>query len=476
MDIRTSDKKKLENWAKLLLNTGKNNNLINFKDNKTSTLEMVVPSAFELFDEQEEGSVLKVFDPERIISNDSDNDPIYAGSKKAWYIDKCTSLITNKNEVAFYSDFKGSLAVLKEISRRARSTMEETGVNVSYMAFGFIHWKESELATDTYRAPILLVPIKISQATASSPIEITLHKDEAVLNPTFAYKMAEAKIVDLPKFDNESDSNEEQSLQSYFEEVQEAISKLNWTVSYECKVAIFASQSVNMYADIMENADLVLKNHNVRMLLESQEDELSLSTSGVNQEHCDSVDYEAYGHESSKFQVLDESDADDASNPLVYLNNVVDADSSQIQAIKMAKSGESFVLQGPPGTGKSQTITNIIAELLSAGKKVLFVSEKMAALNVVYDNLKKVELDEFCLELHSNKSDKKSVITNICRSLKVGLRFGGANNLFPNSSINVETKQKALEQLDSYANELHKHHSVIAVSYTHLTLPTIYSV
>ena len=81
MDIITSDKKKLENWAKLLLDTGKNNNLINFKDNKTSTLEMVVPSAFELFDEQEEGSVLKVFDPERIISNDSDNDPIYAGSR-----------------------------------------------------------------------------------------------------------------------------------------------------------------------------------------------------------------------------------------------------------------------------------------------------------------------------------------------------------------------------------------------------------
>ena len=464
MDIITSDKKKLENWAKLLLDTGKNNNLINFKDNKTSTLEMVVPSAFELFDEQEEGSVLKVFDPERIISNDSDNDPIYAGSKKAWYIEKYTSLITNKNEVAFYSDFKGSLAVLKEISRRARSTMEETGVNVSYMAFGFIHWKESELATDTYRAPILLVPIKISQATASSPIEITLHKDEAVLNPTFAYKMAEAKIVDLPKFDNESDSNEEQSLQSYFEEVQEAISKLNWTVSYECKVAIFSSQSVNMYADIMENADLVLMNHNVRMLLESQEDELSLSTSGVNQKHYDSVDYEAYGHEGAKFQVLDESDADDASNPLVYLNNVVDADSSQIQAIKMAKSGESFVLQGPPGTGKSQTITNIIAELLSAGKKVLFVSEKMAALNVVYDNLKKVELDQFCLELHSNKSDKKSVITNICRSLKVGLRSGGTKNLFPNSIISVETKQKALEQLDSYANELHKHHSVIDCS------------
>ena len=464
MDIRTLDKKKLENWAKLLLDTGKNNNLINFKDNKTSTLEMVVPSACELFDEQEEGSVLKVFDPESIIFDDSDNDPIYARSKKAWYIEKCKSLITKKNEVAFYSDFKGSLVVLKEISRRARSTMEETGVNVSYMAFGFIHWKESELAQDTYRAPILLVPIKISQETASSPIEITLHKDEAVLNPTFAYKMAEAKIVDLPKFDNESDSNEEQSLQSYFDAVQEAISKLNWTVSYECKVAIFASQAVNMYTDIMENADLVLKNHNVRMLLEAQEDELSASTSGINQKHYDSVDYEAYGHEGAKFQVVDNSDADEDSNPLVYLNNVVDADSSQIQAIKMAKSGESFVLQGPPGTGKSQTITNIIAELLSAGKKVLFVSEKMAALNVVYDNLKKVELDQFCLELHSNKSDKKSVITNICRSLKVGLRYGGAKNLFPHSNINVETKQKALERLDSYAKELHKHHSVIDCS------------
>ena len=69
--------------------------------------------------------------------------------------------------------------------------------------------------------------------------------------------------------------------------------------------------------------------------------------------------------------------------------NVVDADSSQLTAIDMARKGASFILQGPPGTGKSQTITNIIAECLSQGKKVLFVSEKLAALNVVFDKLKR---------------------------------------------------------------------------------------
>jgi len=94
-------------------------------------------------------------------------------------------------------------------------------------------------------------------------------------------------------------------------------------------------------------------------------------------------------------------------------HNVVDADFSQTEAIEYAMMGKSFVLQGPPGTGKSQTITNIIAELIYSGKKVLFVSEKMAALEVVYNNLKKAKLSDFCLELHSYKANKKDFIDEL---------------------------------------------------------------
>ncbi|UKI49146.1 MAG: AAA family ATPase [Clostridium sp.] len=89
---------------------------------------------------------------------------------------------------------------------------------------------------------------------------------------------------------------------------------------------------------------------------------------------------------------------------------VLPADYSQMEAIKRAKNGESFVLQGPPGCGKSQTITNIIGELIAQNKSVLFVCEKKAALDVVYKNLAKRGLQDFCLALHDPKVDKKDII------------------------------------------------------------------
>ena len=139
------------------------------------------------------------------------------------------------------------------------------------------------------------------------------------------------------------------------------------------------------------------------------------------------------------------------TNPLIELHSVVDADSSQIEAIEMAKSGKSFVLQGPPGTGKSQTITNIIAECLGDGKKVLFVSEKLAALNVVYDKLKQAGLSEFCLQLHSHKANKKAVIKDICDTLRAGKSVVSSK-----ADTEVAIKERAQRQLDSYAFELHR--------------------
>ena len=89
------------------------------------------------------------------------------------------------------------------------------------------------------------------------------------------------------------------------------------------------------------------------------------------------------------------------------------ADSSQMAAIFSAAKGKDFVLIGPPGTGKSQTIANMIAQCLSEKKTVLFVAEKTAALNVVYRRLKKIGLGDFCLEMHSNKANKATVLAQL---------------------------------------------------------------
>lgn len=99
---------------------------------------------------------------------------------------------------------------------------------------------------------------------------------------------------------------------------------------------------------------------------------------------------------------------------------VKDADSSQTEAILEVREGSNLVIQGPPGTGKSQTITNIIAELIGQKKTVLFVAEKMAALEVVKRRLDESHLGDAVLELHSHKSTKQSVLKELGRTLDQG--------------------------------------------------------
>src|SRR6185437_704194 len=91
------------------------------------------------------------------------------------------------------------------------------------------------------------------------------------------------------------------------------------------------------------------------------------------------------------------------------------ADSSQLAAVVASANGHNFVLDGPPGTGKSQTIANMIAHNLALGRRVLFVAEKMAALDVVKRRLDEKNIGEFCLELHSSKTSKIHVLQQLDR-------------------------------------------------------------
>jgi hypothetical protein len=76
--------------------------------------------------------------------------------------------------------------------------------------------------------------------------------------------------------------------------------------------------------------------------------------------------------------------------------------------------------QGPPGTGKSQTIANIIAAAAYDGKSVLFIAEKMVALKVVHDRLKNAGLGALCLQLHSNKANKRGLTEELKQTLSSG--------------------------------------------------------
>jgi superfamily I DNA and/or RNA helicase len=314
---------------------------------------------------------------------------------------------------------------LRNIEKKARAIVEETGVNVVYMSFGMIHWSESDSSSLTYQAPVLLLPVQISQESSIAPYSIIPTGDEAVLNPTFAYKVNMEHSIRLPEYVNGD-------LDTYLNSISDIVSRLNWTVTPDCKIGFFSFLKINMYRDLKDNASTILNNRNIRILLgESIPD-----------------DYESL-----------EDKENTVKDPLIDLHCVVDADSSQIKAIEMAKSGKSFVLQGPPGTGKSQTITNIIAECLDDGKKVLFVSEKLAALDVVYNKLKQAGLDSFCLELHSHRANKKNVIDDICNTLREN-----KSHVSSKAKDEILIKQNAERQLNDYALELHKQQPVINLS------------
>lgn len=432
------DTKKLDKWAELLLDTGKRNNLINFKDMRTSTVEVLLPFSDVLFEKVEGSTTFEVFDPEFVKEDDSEetatSDQLQTESmnesdvsnKKEAFLAQYSGKIKRQNQILLYNATANPLTAVKKIDKKASEVIEETGVNVAYMAFGFIHWKESPSSSKVFRAPILLVPIQLEQASAVEPYYIKSLEDEIIVNPTFSYKIDAEQGVKLPEYNDEG-------LTAYLDKVRRLVANLQWTVTAECKIGVFSFLKINMYRDLKDNAKRILSNLNVRKLLGEPIDTENLYTN--------------------------EGPVEFLEDPLIELHSVVDADSSQIEAIEMAKSGKSFVLQGPPGTGKSQTITNIIAECLNDGKKVLFVSEKLAALNVVYDKLKQAGLSEFCLQLHSHKASKKNIIADICHTLRMG-----KSTVSSKADTEIGIKERAQHQLDTYAAELHKLRPVIEKS------------
>lgn len=434
MEIQTLNK-----WADLLLDMGKRNNLINFRNTKMGTAEIVAPDSSTLFSQVGHTAEFEVYDPKLEADDDDfdftedaipENGQEESGSlseQQKYSKEQYRSMYERrlkKGQILVCNSACKPIQALKNISKKGRTAIEETGVNILYLAFGFIHWTEDDNSQYVMKAPLLLVPVSIENDSALEPFRVKASDDEVIVNPTFAYKLKSEFNIDLPEFDDEED------VEGYFSKVEQLLSKIKWSVSRECKLGIFSFLKINMYQDLKANAETIAKSNSIRAMMGEGD------------------------------AIIGEGDYEDPSiSPafdLMELHNVVDADSSQSEAIEMAKEGKSFVLQGPPGTGKSQTITNIVAECLSDGKTVLFVSEKLAALSVVYDKLKKAGLEEFCLELHSHKANKKQVIEELCHTLRMQ-----KSALSERAQRELEIKRKAQHQLDTYAEELHKVRPII---------------
>lgn len=289
------------------------------------------------------------------------------------------------------------------LAREAESSMQEQGCNILYASFGLLDWLDpNEHGAKPCAAPLVLVPVELVRKDVTQRYRLRAMDDEPIVNPTLVELCKSNFRLELPALDHESPT----ALDEFFCAVEELVAGprfQDWTVRREVQVGLFSFAKLLMYLDL----------HPERWPQGQSIVEHPLVT-----RLCGLAAEDPTGGE-----LQDQAAIDDEVHPRDCFQ-VVDADSSQQVAILSAKRGTSMVIEGPPGTGKSQTITNIIAECVAAGKTVLFVAEKSAALDVVRRNLDKVGLGEFALSMHSRQASKRAILDELDRALRFEYRGG----------------------------------------------------
>lgn len=379
---------RIETWKKLLLDFGKRNRLINFKDGKRSNVKIITPCFEELFDliAVQEKEISFPFANKVNIDDDGEEtyDTIISGD-----VDTTKPL----------GELQKTLKVLRY---RANTAIEEQGTNILFLAFGLLKWKEREDTNQELLSPIILVPVRLTIESLTSPYILVPHEDETIINPTLSHKLENDFGIALPEFDSAKND-----IGNYIKRLVKLVENKDWSVTKDVNLTTLSFLKINMYKDLERNEEKLNSNPIISAI------------AGEGEPIYASPEFRNIDHD----KILKPIDT----------YQVVDADSSQQDAVLLSKLGTSFVLQGPPGTGKSQTITNIISEALADGKKVLFVSEKMAALQVVYNRLANVGLSDFCFTLHSHKTNKKDIFRELANSISIDRK---------------KVKEEALAQLD----------------------------
>jgi very-short-patch-repair endonuclease len=302
----------------------------------------------------------------------------------------------------------------------ARTSLEEQGVNTLFLAIGMLCWLEDDNSEEVHRAPLILIPVELERANARERFRMKYNGDEIGTNVSLAELVKQSFSIRLPEMPEIEDLNVSEYLEAVAKEVS---GQRRWSVDRESIVlGFFSFSKFLMYRDLDPATWPAEKSLLAQGLLENL---LGVGNLGGN------------GSAYSKSDFVDDHLGKGSSQ------QVVDADSSQTIALLDVAAGHNMVIQGPPGTGKSQTIVNAIAEALGAGKRVLFVSEKMAALDVVKRRLDYVGLGPACLELHSNKTNKKAVIEELKRTMHVR----------PPQTPRVESEMAALDETRRRLNE-----------------------
>jgi ABC-type Na+ transport system ATPase subunit NatA len=414
----------INEWKRRLIDLTRRNRLIYFVPKRSSSLQIAEPTPSEIFNRFViEEKPLRCFIPEEddesnetsiqseFLLGDLEEQPKSKGKRSR----RSDEIICKVQET------KVLRSVLRNLERRSRSDFEERGVRILHLAFGILEWQEVE-QSELIRSPLLLVPVEIKRKSVLDPYEILPTDEEIVINPALEVRLRNDFRIDLPTLPEDW---EEIDLTNYLQKIIKLANKHGWSVFQECWIGLFSFHKLVIYQDLNAHNELI-KNHPII---------IDLCEGKIRKEN------------TGEFQ--DPSKLDSSVDPKEsYL--VLDADSSQLACIETVKKGTNIVIQGPPGTGKSQTIANIIAEFIASGRRVLFMSEKMAALEMVYKRLLNANLGHFCLEIHSHKANKRKVVEELNRSYRELIK--------PKISLTEQEFQKLKDRcrhLNEYVYALH---------------------
>ena len=407
--------REFKNLRKELLDLTLRNQLLNFKS-RAKTITIVNQSPINLF----QTLVLQ------------ENKMYFVANKKDKKEDKSSVWDHIPFDFSKFSEGDKKLATdltpkelqkrLYYINNQAKTMLQEQGYNILYLAIGFLEWKDKSKPRQKNKAPLVLIPVSMERKKVGESFNLEWTGEDIQTNISLKAKLLEAGI-EFPDFEFKRYG---EVVDHYIASVKRAVSRMDgWDVNNEVALGFFSFTKFVMYNDLNP---------------EAWEDNVDLTKNELIQAIFNPAKND---QESFREEEID--------SRLEYQNmyQVLDADSSQIAAIQDVKAGRNLVVEGPPGTGKSQTIVNLIAELLAEGKSVLFVSEKMAALDVVKDRLTGVGLGKFVLELHSHKTRRKKFLKDLQK----------ATNVRAQEPLNIDQTIRKLEtlrrQLDDYSQIIH---------------------
>lgn len=381
---------RLERWQRKLLDLSARNPLLNHKSTKTS-LRLICPAPNLLEDKLAEGARISIQPVPRPTTQGQDEELHRQRTGEVIAEEYALDALEKRQVLIDLPEEELSRRAV-DIYRKAQTALQEGGANTLYLALGFLLWKrDDDKDACRFRAPLILLPVTLERKSVRSGIRMLAHDDEPRFNTTLLEMLRKDFQIDIRGLDGEIPTDHSGiDVSEVWNSVRKAVKDVpGFEVVEDVVLGHFSFAKYLMWKDLVDRTDMLRKNAIVKHLIDTPRDPYPSDIAFVDGTHID--------------QHFKPSD----------LLTPLPADSSQMAAIATADRGKDFIIIGPPGTGKSQTISNLIAHMLGKGKTVLFVSEKTAALEVVYRRLKDIGLGQFCLELHSNKTRKADVLDQL---------------------------------------------------------------